>query len=473
MRILLCNPPAGDNRKFIREGRCTQEQGVWSTLWPPVTLATTGAVVERDGHDVVIIDCPARGMSAEGLTAELGRFRPDVVCWSTGTPSIASDLSFAAAVKAAVPEAFTAAMGTHVTALDRQCMEQAPQLDCVVRNEPEMTFSGLVAALAAGRPLSAVDGITCRRDGSVYRTADRPFLEDIDSLPFPAWHLLDIADYRLPLKGRPFLIVAPQRGCPFACTFCTCQTYYGQKLRKRSPGRVLDEIEYDISRFGIRDFFIWAETFVLDRNYVADLCEGVLKRDLAVSWTCNSRVDIVDPGLLALMARAGCWMISFGIESCDQGVLNAVGKGTTPAMAEEAIRAARNAGIKTAGHFIFGLPGETEQTMEKTISWSVSLGLDIAQFYCCAPFPGSRLYEQALQEQWIRVDTVEGMNQDHACMELPGLPYQTVERCRRDAYRRFYARPQALVRLLGMTEMQGLGRIRNTLSSFLRWSGIR
>ncbi len=146
MNILLVNPPAALNKKFIREGRCTQEQGAWGTLWPPVSLAMTGAVLEKDGHEVRIIDCPASAMSFEQLEHELRQFNPRLVIWSTGTPSIAGDLAFAGAVKKILPACITAVFGTHVTALDRQCLQAAPALDCIIRNEPELTASELAAS---------------------------------------------------------------------------------------------------------------------------------------------------------------------------------------------------------------------------------------------------------------------------------------------------------------------------------------
>jgi radical SAM superfamily enzyme YgiQ (UPF0313 family) len=470
MNILLLNPPAQHNKKFIREGRCTQEQGVWGTLWPPVSLAMTGAVLEREGHGVRIIDCPAVSMSFEQLEHELRQFSPRLVIWSTGTPSIAGDLAFAGAVKKCLPACLTAVFGTHVTALDRQCLQAAPALDCIIRNEPELTARALAAALASGAPLSDIEGLTWRDTaGTIISNPARPFIDNLDSLPLPAWHLLSHQKYVLPLKGRPFLIIAPQRGCPFNCTFCTCQTYYGKKLRTRSAASIIAEIQYDIDRFGVRDFFFWAETFVIDRQHVADICRAMIDAKLDIAWTCNSRIDIVDAELLKLMARAGCWMISYGIESADQQVLDAVRKGTRVEQAAAAVSLARNAGIKTAGHFIFGLPGDTEEAMRKTLKLARSLKLDVAQFYSAVPFPGSRLYEQAVAQGWIESTDFAGFIQSSSVMRLPGLPPETVDRLRSAAYRRFYVNPMTWVRTLRMFEWQGIKNLVLAAGSFLRW----
>lgn len=470
MNILLVNPPAALNKKFIREGRCTQEQGVWGTLWPPVSLAMTGAVLEKDGHEVRIIDCPASAMSFEQLEHELRQFNPRLVIWSTGTPSIAGDLAFADAVKKILPTCITAVFGTHVTALDRQCLQASPALDCIIRNEPELTARDLAQAIASSENFSDIAGLTWRDPAnSIIANPARPFIDNLDSLPFPAWHLLADHNYVLPLKGRPFLIIAPQRGCPFNCSFCTCQTYYGKKLRTRSTENIIAEIQYDMKRFGVRDFFIWAETFVIDRQHVADICQAMLDAKLDIAWTCNSRIDIVDEKLLKLMARAGCWMISYGIESADQLVLDTVCKGTRVEQAAVAVSLARAAGIKTAGHFIFGLPGDTEEAMEKTLKLARTLKLDVAQFYSAVPFPGSRLYAEAIEKGWIEPVDFTNFSQSSSVMRMPGLPPETVDFHRSAAYRQFYVNPMTWVRTLRMFEWQGLKSMFRTAGAFLRW----
>lgn len=469
MKVLLLNPPTRTGKRFIREGRCTQEQGFWATLWPPVSLTTIAAVLEGDGHEVSVCDCPARGIDWETLCAQLAQIRPHCVVWSTGTPTIADDLSLAAAIKKIDPTITTAVFGTHVTVLDCESLTYEPALDIIIRQEPELTAQALVQALARGTDLREVLGITYRDvAGTIHRNPDRPFIDDLDRLPFPAWHLVNVADYRLPLKGRPFLIIAPQRGCPYRCSFCTCQTYYGRRVRKRSISSVLEEIHQDIERFRVRDFFIWAETFVIDREYVASLCTGILDAGLRIAWTCNSRVDTVDEELLRQMAQAGCWMISFGIESAEQSVLDQAEKGIHIEQARVAVAWARKAGIRTAGHFIFGLPGETPASIERTIRFARELDLDIAQFYCCVPFPGSRLYEQAVSNGWVRGEDFSCFTQTGAVMDLPGISRQQVDQARARAYRLFYSDPRTWYRIGTMFAGGSIRGVWQALRSFMR-----
>ena len=423
MKVLLFNPPAPDGRGFTREGRCTQEAGVWASQWPPVTLATAAAFLAGGGHEVHGIDFPALGLTVRDLEARIAAWRPDAAFWTTGTPTLAHDLYIATLVKAASPETLTAVMGTHVSVMPGEVLENSA-VDVVIRGEPEGIIRELCrrqgrspeagngaitpnpegggSGRREGRRLSDVAGISYKdAAGAVIHNPDAGWLPP-EEIPAPAWEHFDLAPYRLPLSGRPFLIVAPVRGCPYACSFCTAPVYYGRKLRKRTVANVIAEIKDNIRRFGVTEFFIWADTFTADRKYVRSFCAGILEAGLRITWTCNSRVDTIDGETLALMKKAGLWMISFGLESGDDDILAASGKRITTADSRRAVRLARAAGVRTAGHFILGLPGETEATMAATLRLASELPLNIAQFYAAAPFPGTRLYEEATAKGWLK-----------------------------------------------------------------------
>ena len=254
MKILLLNPPTYDNKTFIREGRCTQEQGAWATQWPPITLATAAALLEGEGYDVAILDCPAQGYTVNDLMDRISAEDFDLIAWATGTSSIESDLALSTAFKEIRQATYTAVFGTHVTALAGETLSAAEGLDFVIRNEPEATLVALAACLRREDDRETVKGISFRTsDGHVIHNTSRAYMPDLDSLPFPAWHLVDLDSYRLPLIGEKYVILLPVRGCPYACSFCTTGTYYGKRLRRRSVPRMMDEIEYIISRFGINN----------------------------------------------------------------------------------------------------------------------------------------------------------------------------------------------------------------------------
>lgn len=532
MKVLLFNPPAPDGRGFTREGRCTQEAGVWASQWPPVTLATAAAFLAGDGHEVHGIDFPALGLTVRDLEARIAALHPDAALWTTGTPTLAHDLYIATLVKAASPETLTAVMGTHVSVMPGEVLENS-NVDVVIRGEPEGIIRELCRRGGGGRRegwrLSDVAGISYKdAAGAVIHNPDGGWLPP-EEIPAPAWEHFDLAPYRLPLSGRPFLIVAPVRGCPYACSFCTAPVYYGRKLRKRPVANVIAEIKDNIRRFGVTEFFIWADTFTADRKYVRSFCAGILEADLRITWTCNSRVDTIDGETLALMKKAGLWMISFGLESGDDDILAASGKRITTADSRRAVRLARAAGVRTAGHFILGLPGETEATMAATLRLASELPLNIAQFYAAAPFPGTRLYEEATAKGWLKTGggirlagtygntwgnavneaadsssahegestappghpagpgagqtsgttpsgagTSQGQfspfSQNSAVLELPGLSAATVDAFRRRAYRTFYRRPKIITGLLAMVEPGAAVHLSAAVRRFLKWS---
>lgn len=464
--VLLFNPPAPDGRGYTREGRCTQEAGVWGTQWPPLTLATAAALLRRDGHRVTVRDYAAVGAGLGKLAADLRTTRPDVAIWGAGTPTIASDLAIARTVRREVPRALTGVMGTHVTVLPDEALNE-PALDVVIRGEPE----GVIRELCrSGRPLAELAGISRRDMGGAVRHNPEATPLAPEEIPAPDWEGIDLDAYRLPLKGRRFLMVAPVRGCPWRCSFCTATLYYGSRLRFRPVESVVDEMAGNADRFGIREFFFWADTFTADRRYVQALCREIVKRGLRVAWACNGRVDTVDRETLLLMKEAGLWMISFGLESGNDAILAASGKGINVAQSREAVELAHGLGIRVAGHFIFGLPGETEATMGETLSLALSLPLDIAQFYAAAPFPGTALYREALDQGWMKGWTPGcPASQGRAVMALPGLCAERVDAFRRHAFRRFYLRPRAAARLFSMAEMGALKGLMPALGRVTSW----
>ena len=393
-------------------------------------------------------------------------FQPDFAFWTTATPTLNDDLNLAGFIKKNVPDAITGVFGTHVTALPEVALKN-PSIDLVIRREPEQTIREI--CLQGPGHWEGIDGLSFRdrETGRPRHNLDRGLLRPED-IPSPAWRYLDISPYRLPLKGRPFVIVAPIRGCPYICNFCTAPLYYGKKLRKRPVRTVVDEIESNISRFKVKDFFIWADTFTADRGYVKEFSREIAVRGLKISWTCNSRVDTVDREMLSLMKEAGLWMISFGLESGNDEVLEQTGKKITVEQSKHAVSIAHELGIKTSGHFVLGLPGETEASMRDTLRVALGLPLDIAQFYAAAPFPGTRLYDLALKKGWLQTDCP--LAQDRAAMDLPGLPGQRVDAFRRYSYRRFYGRPKAAWNIISMVEPRAVGHLLRNLGAFLGWA---
>ena len=441
MKIYLINPPSPGDYPFTREGRCMQKEGVWTTVWPPISLCTIGAVLRQAGYEVKIDDCPSQGIDSDGMKKVLADYQPDLMVMNSSTPSINFDVTIPALAKSVLPDLKIAAFGIHVGVLPDEVFASSPELDFIARGEPEYTVLSIASYLEKGGAGDDTNGISARINGKIEHFDSRPFYPNLDDLPFPAWDLIDLNNYTLPFSGRRFTMVMSSRGCPYDCTFCVAQSYYGKKVRKRSAERICDEVEWTQAQFDIHDFFFWSESFTIAKKNIHGLCDEIFKRGLKIKWVCNSRVDNVDKELLTKMKKAGCWMISYGIESADQGILDRAKKGVTIAQVREAVKITREAGFQIAGHFVLGLPGETEATLNKTSTFSRELDLDYAQYYCAAPWPGSRFYEEAKKEGWLNTENWDLFEQSNCVIDYPDLPGAKIMKIRDQMTTAFYFRP--------------------------------
>ncbi|MCC6156810.1 MAG: radical SAM protein [Deltaproteobacteria bacterium] len=447
----------------MREGRCTQRSSIWGTLWPPVTLAYLSAIAKSAGHDATLVDVPAKSMSVAATQFSIRRREPDLCVVAVSTPSYADDMDAIRHLKNASPSTRFAAIGVHASARDSEVLSDCRALDFVMRGETEGTILPLTNGIARGE-FRDIAGLTWRDGDGVLRNPDRDTVTDLDALPMPDWSDVGARDYRLPLSRRRFLCLSPHRGCPYSCSYCTAPAHYGHRVRKRSVENVVAELRRNATESGVVDHFMWADTFTIDRAYVMELCRAIVDSGLRVRWTCNSRLDTVDEEMMAAMAAAGCWMMSFGIESPDPVVLHLANKDPRTRDRKDLyapLATARRLGIRTVAHFILGLPGDTPDTIRRTVSFARSLPLDFAQFYAAAPFVGSPLHEQAERNGWLSPSTTFArMDQSRASLNLPGLPAREVERVRRLARRWFYASPARAVRLATLMTAQIAPRIR-------------
>lgn len=423
-----------------------QRAGAWTAVWAPLSLATVAAILKDDGVDVKLVDCIVENVDNPGLARIAADFKPDFALVNTATPSIGTDLSTAKVLKDTNPGIKVACFGIHVTALPEQSLKLAPEMDYVIRGEPEITTRELVRSNF--EDISEVAGVSYLQNGSVKHAPDRAPIENLDEIPFPAWDQVDIPRYIMPFTRNPFLLAASGRGCPHPCTFCADTTFYGRTLRLRSPERMVDELEWAGKQFGVREFLFWAESFTLDRNFAISVSEEILRRNLDIKWVSNSRVDDVDGEMLAVMAKAGCWMIGFGMEAGTDRALRLMQKGTTLENAREAVVMSKQAGMQVVAHCVMGYPGETEDDLLQTIKFMKSLPLDFAQFYCAVPFPGSELYETAKREGWINTDDWTMFEQNFSVLDTPELKAERVMELRRRAFKDFYLRPGMFLKVL-------------------------
>jgi radical SAM superfamily enzyme YgiQ (UPF0313 family) len=474
MKILLVNPPFLPKYSRASRSPAVTKSG---TIYYPTWLAYATGVLEQAGHDVRLIDCPASGLDTEQLLAAARTELPGLVVMDTSTPSFHQDIVVARAVKEVVPDAFLVMVGTHVSAEPEAALAEA-SVDAVALGEYDYTLRDLSAALQGGGDIAQVSGLACRKEGAVVRTPPRPYIEDLDALPFISRVIkdhLDLRQYFYAHLQYPMVSIFTSRGCPARCVWCMYpQVFYGHAFRQRSPENVAEEFRYITRELpSVREVLIDDDTFTIDIPRVRRTCELLIEQGNRLPWTCEVRVNNLDQDTMRLMKRAGCRLLVAGFESGNAQILKNIKKGTTPEQGRRFARDAKAAGILVHGCFVAGQPGETATTLQETLDYALSLELDTAQFFPMMLYPGTEAFEWASRNQYLETrDYRKWLTPDglHATViNLPGLSHDALVRWCDDARRRFYLRPGYIARKLWQS-MHSLGELTRTVKSARRFA---
>ena len=447
MKTLIINPPC--ELGFDRSGRWPAKvKG--GTFIEPLFLAYAAAVLEKEDLPVELIDCRPFYISQEEL---LKRFDENVLLavLQTSTASISLDLDTAKKIKERFPMVKIALVGSHVSVLDKEVLENNNYVDFIARGEYEFTIRDLVKSLVKNEAPINVLGISLRKDEEIVRNPNRPYIENLDELPLPARHLLPMETYfEAIFKSKKTFRLMGSRGCPHRCTFCLWpQTMFGRKVRLRESKKVVDEIEQLINDYGAKGLYFEDDTFALQPERVIEICDEMLRRKIRIPWSCLGRVDTVNEEMLKKMKKTGCYMIRFGVESSSQEILNRAKKGITVEQIIKAFEMTKKAGIEAYASYTLGLPGETKETLEETIKFAVKLNSDYAQFGIAMPYPGTELYWEAEKNGWLRArDWSEFDASENSVLEYPNLKAEEIVRVHEEAYRRFYLRPGYVLKKL-------------------------
>jgi len=433
LRVVLINPPQAT-----------------AYSQPPMGLGLIAAILKREGYQVVVVDANALTLKPKDIIPYIAD--ANVAGLTAMTPTINATISIAHHLKQANPDLTIILGGAHATLLPEETLEAAPEIDIIVRGEGEETIIELLQALEYKQPLDNISGISYRRDGKVISTPSRPANLALDSLPFLAYDLLPWRKYKPhPPHGRalPFAAIITSRGCPYRCSFCS-KTVFGNKFRALTPGRVVEELAYYKERFGVKEIAFYDDVFTLNKKRAYAIAEGIMKKGLKIWWTCETRVNLVDKELLQHMKRAGCYAIAYGIESASQEILDTLNKDITLEQAEEAVRISQEVGLQTIGYFMIGSPGESSETIAKTIQFAKRLSPDFAQFAVTTPLPGTQLHELYLGGEkkdnipWESFIYAGTGNQITPVFESSLLNRSDLQYWIRQAYKEFYLRPSYL-----------------------------
>ncbi len=401
-------------------------------------LGYLAAVLEKNGYKVDVIDCQVLKLSFEDFRSEIGKRQPDIVGVTSSTLTYQSGLKLVKIAKEAVQKCITAMGGSHVTFWDDKALEECPELDVVVRREGENTFLELAQRIEADKSYHDIIGTTTRKDGKILRNPDRPYIADLDSLPFPARHLWPMERLR---EYEDVLYLATSRGCVYWCEFCTTVRMHGRKYRMRSPKNVVDEIEYLHKTYGVSKFTFCDDAFTVDQPRTEALCNEIINRGLKIEWNCGTRVDMLTKELLAKMKEAGCITVWFGVESGSQQVLDAMKKGITPELTMKVFGWVRELELKPVPNVILGFPGETKHSAWKTIKFVEKIAPDEVGFYNVAtPFPGTPMYDQVKANGWLRVTDFDKYDTTKPIFETPWLSMKVLGKLREGAFHHYYLR---------------------------------
>ena len=440
MKILFLNLPYKFN---ISRASRWPEKTKSGTLYYPYWLCYAAGVCMQQGYDVQLVDCITRKMTQEDTAALAAKEAPDYIMCELTTPTCAYDYDTIRMIRAAVPECKIIVGGTHATALPEQVMAECPEIDVLARFEYDFTLGEIIEA---GDDLSAVQGIVYRGEDGVVITPDRPWLDDMDALPFVSKvyeKFLDVNDYDYALAQTPMIQVFSARGCPYKCNFCSYpSTMGGRHLRKRSVGNFVDELQYIAEHMpNIKEIFIEDDTFTVDKPRVAEICDEILRRGLKLVWSCNSRADL-PYDVMAKMKAAGCRCLVVGYESGSQQVLNETQKGITLEQSLTFAQSAKKLGVKVFGCFMIGLKGDTREMIEETFRFAKKVYPDMCFFQQAVPFPGTAFYQWAKENGYLRTeDYSEWLNKDgylNCLVDYPYADHVEIEKLRDNLMSRYY-----------------------------------
>lgn len=438
-KVLLIYPPSP---VLNREDRCqqpTKELIVIPPL-PPTDLMYLAAVAEKQGFIAKIADYSQSG----DYEADLREFKPDYLVVNIATPTLEHDLDAVKKAKEICPSIITIAKGAAFLTLGEKIVSEHNELDFGILGEAENTLKDILD----NKPKNNISGIYYMENDEVKFTGKRPFIEDLDSLPFPARHLVNNNIYRRPDNNKVQATIKVSRGCPFHCFFCLATPVSGAKVRRRSPENIVAEIRECVEKYNIKNFLFWSDIFNIDKDWTMKLCQAIIDSGLKITWSANTRADTADLEMAEMMYKSGCRLVSIGVESGSQYMLEKMGKKITLNDVRRTVKVFKKAKIRIYNYFVIGLPWETEETVEETIKFAIELNSDFISFYTATPLPGSRFYDYALEHNLFDKETSFENAYYYPAVNTHNLTRERVFELHKSAIKRFYLRPLYILKML-------------------------
>ena len=420
-------------------------------ITPPIGLGYLASYLKQYGIEVKIIDGLLKGIDEDATVKQIAAENADAVGITCLSTYFNEAIKLSHKIKSFDETMKVIIGGMHATFMPRETLEQT-KADFVIRGEGEIALLKLIQNAFVN---DGLDGVYSQQDLKDSKNFEQksPIVKELDEIPFPLWEQIPPRDYPLAPHGAivrkyPIGIITTTRGCPYECSFCSSPHFYDRRIRYRSPENVIEEINFLVKRFGVREIAFEDDNLTLDRSHMEKICQLILKHNLNITWTCPNgiRADKVDEELLKLMKKSGCYYVSLGIESADNDVLKRINKNETIETIEKAIKAANKVGLLTNGFFILGLPGETEKSLQKTVQFIKKSKLFRVTVVILAIMPGSRLWNELRDEFTFDHTKVTFFAEPDWLPE--GITKEQLMRAHKQALHGFYFNPKKVLKII-------------------------
>lgn len=419
------------------------KENVKRNVFPPIFDAYAAAVLESKGFIVNIIDAQAQNLQESELLRRIEAENPKVVVARVSLPAFENDLYIMKKIKRRLTSATFVGWGS-VCKVEPTVVLEKSELDIALRDELESTLPEVVEKIVSHKTLSSIEGISFRNQGRIVHNQPRPYEKDLDSLPFPAYHLLPMDEYVasesyfFPDGSKnafvPFFTMLASRGCSLNCLYCPYPTVFGP-WRGMSAKRVVDEMEALVNGYGIRVVWFHDQTFSMFVKQTEKLCDEITNRGLDVTWACETRVDRLSMPLVRKMKSAGCSRIQVGIETGDPELLKKLGKrGCTVEAIEKTLSFIQNEGILIEANFMVGLPGDSWKAVKNTADLIKRIRPDDVAVSIATPYPGTPLLRIAKEKNWLITQDWKNYSTKHPVMNMPGFSDKDAKEARRYLY---------------------------------------
>ena len=449
-KIFLVYPPSP---VLNREDRCQQPVKDLFIIppLPPTDLMYLAAVAELLNFEAKIADYSLGGDFMEDLEA----FKPDYLLINVAMPTFNSDLKILKFAKKRFPNIITIAKGAPFLTCARETIDSNVFLDIAIVGEAEETLKEILE----GKDYNEILGICYRDKLNPKFTGKRPFIKNLDEIPFPARHLVDNSIYRRPDNDKMQAVIKVSRGCPHHCFFCLATPVSGSVVRQRSPENIILEIKDCLKRYKITNFVFWSDIFTQNREWVINLCNKIIEENLKIVWSCNTRIDTIDSELLSLMYKSGCRLVSVGVESGSQFILDKISKKTKILEIRNCFKMLKKAKMKTYAYFVVGLPWDDENTIKQSVDFAISLDPDFVSFYTAVPLPGTKFYNYAQNYNLFDKDYSFNGSYYYPIVKTHNLSKERVMELHKLAVKKFYIRPRYIFKML--TKIRSFAEIKN------------